>query len=533
MKRNFKFYALALSLLMGGALMSACSTDENDPTPDNGTLVIKPVKAPDHILYSGGKVIGTTLGSRAANVEGNLWYKNWDRPTNVTEEEIAKVLEAVKEPRVGAKNDIHIDWNNYWVQQVYTGEATYTDGYGNNIGTGSSHMNKLLAYSSKKNDVVSWWDEATQGPVYELKDKGPGEDPYEHVNNFNNGSNNTVYTDDETKEQFVGTTLMTDMYAEGIIDQFGYHNTTDSKNHYEYIIIEVDGSYYICFDFYATHPEGQEANKNMDVERDWIFNDWIVKISPAYHVGETPEEPVTPPTDPEQPGDDDPTEPETPKNVVPDNHVEINLSINDEKNQGFDGIVSKLSVHLRAATDVEIFIPVPAEFIIPQDDMNIFKAHNDELVYGGNPDVTIEGSEFVTEYSLNGHNITLTIKHGKDGITITTDGMTQDILDECQAQYGDGLNFEIYNYFEFKEESEFAWENYWSVLKEYFDKATVRFTNEPDAYVNAFNKTEDGEKFERDCTVSIVDEQIGDYPNHWTGKHYNGSPYNEIYSKQE
>lgn len=121
MKRNFKFYALALSLLMGGALMSACSTDENDPTPDNGTLVIKPVKAPDHILYSGGKVIGTTLGSRAANVEGNLWYKNWDRPTNVTEEEIAKVLEAVKEPRVGAKNDIHIDWNNYWVQQYRYG----------------------------------------------------------------------------------------------------------------------------------------------------------------------------------------------------------------------------------------------------------------------------------------------------------------------------------------------------------------------------------------------------------------------------
>ena len=56
----------------------------------------------------------------------------------------------------------------------------------------------------------------------------------------------------------------------------------------EYIIIpgsKIDpslaGFYYVGFDFYATHPEGQESNKNMDVERNWKFNDWIVRISPA------------------------------------------------------------------------------------------------------------------------------------------------------------------------------------------------------------------------------------------------------------
>ena len=69
---------------------------------------------------------------------------------------------------------------------------------------------------------------------------------------------------------------------------FAYHNSIDSKYHNEYIILagadihpSLAGFYYIGFDFYATHQEGQESNKNMDVERDWIFNDWIIRVSPA------------------------------------------------------------------------------------------------------------------------------------------------------------------------------------------------------------------------------------------------------------
>ena len=36
---------------------------------------------------------------------------------------------------------------------------------------------------------------------------------------------------------------------------------------------------YLGFDFYAQKRADQPADKNMDVERDWIFNDWIIKIS--------------------------------------------------------------------------------------------------------------------------------------------------------------------------------------------------------------------------------------------------------------
>ena len=75
-----------------------------------------------------------TKATRAANVNGNQWYQNWGRPTNVTEEERAKVVEEFSKKRVGEKNTISVTWKNFWVQQVYKGETTYTDGFGQNIG---------------------------------------------------------------------------------------------------------------------------------------------------------------------------------------------------------------------------------------------------------------------------------------------------------------------------------------------------------------------------------------------------------------
>ncbi|MCH5328356.1 MAG: hypothetical protein J1E02_05000 [Coprobacter sp.] len=515
------FKVLAIALLAGGTI--ACtSEDENGLAvggSDNGSLL---VRTPDVHAYTGGYDIATL----SANVNGNLWYQDWDRPTNVTEAERAKVIEEFSKQRIGVKNDIHIDWHNYWVQQVYTGEQTYTDGYGQNIGTGSSHMNHLLAYSSKENKVVSWWDPVTQGPVYELVDKTG--DCYEHINNFNSGSNNTVYTDDETKEQYYGTTLMTDMYAEGIIDQFGYHNSTDSKNHYEYIILEIDGYYYIGFDFYATHPDGQDANKNMDVERDWVFNDWIVRISPAYHVGETPETPEGPevkipdvvdpgfPVDPEgpevkfpdplDPGFTGPYGPEAP---IKD-EVEINL-LGDNKNGEY--LESHLSIHVRAATDVEVFIPVPEVYYCDADDMAIVEKHIEDLMLHGGP--------IKTEYNIAGTTISLNIKFVTGGIRVWTEGINEEVINYCGLTYQDGITFEVWNYFNDNITLE--------ELETYLNQATVKFLDKlPDAYINAFNDP-DGVKNPHDCTVTIVDEQRNSYNDPYEGLHYNGSPYNQIY----
>lgn len=549
MKILSKLCLVGLAAMTGGVFTACSSLDEPGASNPAGGFGL--AKAPKVIAYSGNHTWAPGAGvSRGVDVNGNMWYQTWDRPTNVTPEEIEKVLAAVAEPRVGAKNDIHIDWNNYWVQQVYTGEKTYVDGNGNNIGTGSSHMNKLLAYNSNYEEEV-WW------PEYVINRGG-----YEHIYNFNNGKNETVYTDDVTGEQFIGTTLMTDMYAEGIIDQFGYHNSTDSKNHYEYIIIEVDGSYYICFDFYATHPDGQDANKNMDVERDWIFNDWIVKISPAYHVGETPETPETPNPDPT-----DPTEPETPEcDICHHNHesgttceecgegaechpsdnpgndnpgnsgndnpdvpavrdeVEINLSY-DAKDES-DERASHLSIHVRSATDVEVFIPVPAEYYCEADDMAIVMEHKEGLMVHGGPSVT--------EFDINGNTVKLIISFESEGIRIKTDGITEEVIAHCRENYNDGITFEVWNYFNSLSDEE-GLPNDKSVypledLKYLLNKATVKFLDkEPDYYINSFNKDENGEKYENDCTVSIVDEQRSDYGAPTEGEHLNGSRFNQIY----
>ena len=60
--------------------------------------------------------------TRAANVNGNLWYQDWKRPTNVTDEEIAWAKEEFGKVRRNTRPWVSIEWSNYWVQQVYKGE---------------------------------------------------------------------------------------------------------------------------------------------------------------------------------------------------------------------------------------------------------------------------------------------------------------------------------------------------------------------------------------------------------------------------
>ncbi len=220
--------------------------------------------------FADASLASVTATTRAHNVNGNLWYQNWQRPVNVTSDEAAKVLTAFSEKRENQTNAITINWNNYWVHQVHQSNNTYLDGYGQNTGDIHASMNKIIAYNT------------SGSPYY-----------HEHVNNFNNGTNEVEYTDDETGQKYVGTTLMVNMgTSASATNQFGYHNTRDSKDHFEYFIIagsdidaSLNGYYYVGFDFCASHPAGQEANKNMDVARDWIYNDWIVRISPATAVG--------------------------------------------------------------------------------------------------------------------------------------------------------------------------------------------------------------------------------------------------------
>ena len=212
--------------------------------------------ASDHHWGFFDKAVPTIKAStRAHNVEGNLWYQKWERPVNVTDAEKTKVIAEFSKVRENATNTINIPWENYWVQQVHTGDRPSVDGTGTRVYP-SGVMNRLMAYNFVTGE-------------------------YEHVNNFNAANNSTEYTDDVTHEKYYGTTLMVDMGTGDKLDQFAYHNTSSSDYYYSYIVLEIDGAYYVGFDIVGYHPVGQDNNANMDVDRDWIFDDWIVKISPA------------------------------------------------------------------------------------------------------------------------------------------------------------------------------------------------------------------------------------------------------------
>src|SRR5574344_1145429 len=179
------------------------------------------------------------LLTRSANTNSNEWYTYVNAPGgydannkpkgDVTEAEIDSVKEVFSKVDK-SDNAINLNWSDFFVQQVYKGATIYKDKNNADV-TGSAQMDYLTAGASD-----------------------------DHVNNFNNadGSGKIMLMQNSSTSRF------------------GYHNSRDNNMHYEYIIKEINGNYYVGFDFYANG-----TNPNEQVDRDYIYNDWIVKISPA------------------------------------------------------------------------------------------------------------------------------------------------------------------------------------------------------------------------------------------------------------
>ena len=218
----------------------------------------------------------------------------------------------------------------------------------------------------------------------------------------------------------------------------------------------------------------------MDVERDWIFNDWIVKVTPAQKKGEAP-------ADPDLHEDTEPSHSVAP--IDPKLHegeIEINLSMNAERDQD-DYIFTKLSIHVRDTADVEVFIPVTPEYYCEADDMEIVLSHKEGLeLHSPAPDHI--------EYNINGHIVIATVSYEATGIRVKTEGITPEVLTFLRNTYADGLTIEIWNYY-----NEYAVALGRTGLKEMLDRSTVRFTKQPDRYVNAIV-----EGNPLDCVVTAI-----------------------------
>lgn len=250
--------------------------------------------------------------------------------------------------------------------------------------------------------------------------------------------------------------------------------------------------------------------------------------------------------------------------------VEVNLSVLDgHVNYDVADLVTKLSIHVRCATDVTVFIPVDASYIIESDDLYIFHEHykiNDQGKYEyqgkygatGNKDfpLTIAGAKKSITYNVGGSDVTLSIEAVEGGIEIKTDGITEEVIEACFGYNKDGLNFEIYNYYQTAqvEWNENSPTNIVTGILEDDDivaimtalnESTITFTHNPNYYINAFGyaytvggqlnnkkwamgiKGTDPNPY--DCKV--VPTATGLYNNdpETQIEHLNGTPYNDIW----
>lgn len=170
----------------------------------------------------------TNAVTRSVNPNSNEWYIV---PEDITDDE---------------RNEV-VNWFRKHIEKEYRTSETPSD-----------------VYDIPSNASVNWSDFFVQNVYGEhtnmdhLVVSKDGKNAFDHVYNFNNNGGSIQLLHDATT------------------NAFGYMNSTDSKEHYEYTVQCINGSFYVGFDFYAN---GQ--NDNQKEERDGFYTDWIVKISPC------------------------------------------------------------------------------------------------------------------------------------------------------------------------------------------------------------------------------------------------------------
>lgn len=386
--------------------------------------------------------------------------KNWENvPENpVSQNEIDYVLNYIKEhPDEGY--DI-CDWTNYYIQPIGSSRDNYHLNFMN--GELISHSTDIVGGNQMDYLVIDGY----------------------HINDYN--------------ASWGSFGLCTNMPLENITYHDSYANLT-IENAYKFYYIEYNGktNMYLCFDYRTTKYD----NGLLAFDGDGVYNDWVIKLSPAD--GSTVSKPNIDnnvPTPPSEDKSDDTTS-------ITD-EVEVNLHATDKNGEYLE---THLSIHVRSNTDVEIFIPIPLMYCCETDDMAIVNKHEENLMIHGGP--------LQTEYNINDITITLNIEYTYDGIRIWTDGINQDVINYCQDKYGDGITFEIWNYFNDLIDID--------NLINYLNQSTIKFLdNEPQYYINAF--VEDL----NDCEVCVINEQSNNYTvlyNQEHDCHSNSSNKNTIY----
>ena len=217
------------------------------------------------------RVLPASFGAvtRTANTNGNQWTDyGYTVPGAITAAEREAVLEVFNKKGEASYTSL-VDWEDFFVQQVYKGVAKHKSHAVNNAPVvGSEHMDWLCTVTNKHANIQSWPYKVT----YTI-----GDEFDDHINNFNNGN----------CKDYNGIMLMVGSNT----NKFGFKSSEDNGHVFYNFRMEYIApyGYFVGFDF-----EANGINDNEKIDRDYIYNDWIVKIVPGK--GTTP----TPPTPPDR-----------------------------------------------------------------------------------------------------------------------------------------------------------------------------------------------------------------------------------------
>ena len=560
--KHTKKYIGAAAFAMFAGLMASCTNELDAPTaggntPGNTTTGVNIVKAPDVVAWSGEQTLGNVYSVAGYNTrtdfysgnagdgqdvgqgQTNQLWKPFKNPTLVAADEKDKVLAALAEKTLnGRRGYIHEEivfpWENYFLQDVLRGVDSDCP--------------------SKSWTLFSYNDYKTSGQ------------PYEMVTNNGQITNHCVFMNGNQQVRSNNTALMVNMgvgqYDEMAGYQFYFHMGCHENQDWfdSYIVVEVEGNYYICVDFACVHEDKDNGNEMR--WHDWDYNDWIIKISPAIpvddpgykvpdvwtsdnHLGGDDN------NDDDNNGDDNNGDDDNTITYYHDNEVEVNYAILDSHdNLTVADLVTKLSIHVRKATDVEIIIPIPTKYVIESDDLYIFQEHYTGSYGGSQGDLLDKNVNQTVTYNVAGTSVDLHvdfIEGGEDGgyIKVWTNGIDETVISYLMEKNGDGINFEVYNYFQtskkvWNDGDDYTDGNHSTVeaiqtinrkdLLKAMNESTISFMGEyPHYYINAFgwNDNKSG-KHEAHATVTPIDRT--NYPSFVTTTHLNSTPFNNIYT---
>ena len=418
-----------------GFMITSCSSDENTiPSQQLDPLVLKPAKAPEFSALSGGRDLTSTragLTRAVVSTVGTFKYTKYTWYGNLPSQ-----------------------YQNVAPASVTTDEKNYVEDYikahPDEAGVKFYNINYFVQHAGGSYDTYA-------GPTLKDNNKaqhnvtGTGQMDYIEINGNHLNDYNSSYGPDALCENLP---LINPAYHDS------YGNIDNTKyNAYKIYKITYNGKegYYLGFDYKTKKSSGEYF------DGDGIYNDYVIKLTPA---------------------DDTTYGNGTNTGTASTNggEVEVNLSVNAEKSIG-DYIATKLSLHVRDTTDVEVYIPAPAEYYCQADDMNIVLSHKQNAEAYNN---TANNTSMT--YNIAGQNITLKVAYELGGIRVTTSGINATVLKYLRQNYGDGLTFEIWNYYKSSVTMNGTTSDVTrGMLKNMFlEKSTVKFTTNTGRYINAF-----------------------------------------------